>query len=310
MSHVVHPSQTPIGWIGTGVMGLSMCGHLLQAGYPVTLYTRTKAKAQALIARGAAWADSPRAVAAQSTVIVTMVGFPRDVREVYWGPEGILSGATPGSILIDMTTTEPALSQELAAAASAKGLHAIDAPVSGGDIGAKNATLSIMAGGNRETIESLRPLLEHLGKKIVYQGGPGAGQHAKLCNQIVIAGTMVGVCESLLYGFAAGLDLAQMLESIRGGAAACWTLENLAPKILQRNFDPGFFVEHFIKDMGIALDEANRMHLTLPGLALVHALYQRVQALGHGRSGTHALMLALEELSRTARAAPAPGQSS
>jgi len=298
------PSHSRIGWIGTGVMGASMCGHLLQAGYPVTLYTRTRAKAQPLLDRGALWADHPRAVAEQSTVIVTMVGFPRDVREVYFGPEGILAGARPGSILIDMTTTEPALSQEIEAAASAKGLLTIDAPVSGGDLGARNATLSIMVGGQRETVERVRPMMEHLGKKIVYQGGPGAGQHTKLCNQIVIAGTMVGVCESLLYGFKAGLDLSQMLDSIRGGAAACWTLDNLAPRILQRNFDPGFFVEHFIKDMGIALDEAKRMNLTLPGLKLVHGLYQRVQALGHGRSGTHALVLALEQLSSTTRTTP------
>jgi 3-hydroxyisobutyrate dehydrogenase len=297
----IAPDHSRIGWIGTGVMGVSMCGHLRQAGYPVTLYTRTRAKAQPLLDRGALWADHPRAVAEQSTVIVTMVGFPRDVREVYFGPEGILAGARPGSILIDMTTTEPALSQEIEAAASAKGLLTIDAPVSGGDLGARNATLSIMVGGQRETVERVRPMMEHLGKKIVYQGGPGAGQHTKLCNQIVIAGTMVGVCESLLYGFKAGLDLSQMLDSIRGGAAACWTLDNLAPRILQRNFDPGFFVEHFIKDMGIALDEAKRMNLTLPGLKLVHGLYQRVQALGHGRSGTHALMLALEDLAGTTR---------
>lgn len=298
------PSHSPIGWIGTGVMGASMCGHLLQAGYSVTVFSRTKAKAHPLLERGASWADSPRAVAEQSTVIITMVGFPRDVREGYFGSEGILAGAGPGSILIDMTTTEPALSREIAAAASARGLHAIDAPVSGGDLGARNAALSIMVGGQRETVERVRPILERLGKKIVYQGGPGAGQHAKLCNQIVIAGTMVGVCESLLYGFKAGLDLSQMLESIRGGAAACWTLDNLAPRILQRNFDPGFFVEHFVKDMGIALDEAKRMNLTLPGLTLVHGLYQRVQALGHGRRGTHALMLALEELSGTTRTTP------
>jgi 3-hydroxyisobutyrate dehydrogenase len=300
----IAPDHSRIGWIGTGVMGVSMCGHLRQAGYPVTLYTRTRAKAQPLLDRGALWADHPRAVAEQSTVIVTMVGFPRDVREVYFGPEGILAGARPGSILIDMTTTEPALSQEIEAAASAKGLLTIDAPVSGGDLGARNATLSIMVGGQRETVERVRPMMEHLGKKIVYQGGPGAGQHTKLCNQIVIAGTMVGVCESLLYGFKAGLDLSQMLDSIRGGAAACWTLDNLAPRILQRNFDPGFFVEHFIKDMGIALDEAKRMNLTLPGLTLVHGLYQRVQALGHGRSGTHALLLALEQLSSTTRTTP------
>ena len=235
-----------------------------------------------------------------------MVGFPRDVREVYFGTEGILAGAAPGSMLIDMTTTEPALSREIETAASTRGLHAIDAPVSGGDVGAKNATLSIMVGGNREAVECARPIFERLGRKIVHQGGTGAGQHTKLCNQMVIAGTMAGVCESLLYGFKAGLDLPQMLESIRGGAAACWTLDNLAPRILQRNFDPGFFVEHFVKDMGIALDEAKRRNLTLPSLALVHGLYQRVQALGHGRSGTHALMLALEELSDTVIATTVP----
>ena len=304
----IAPDHSRIGWIGTGVMGALMCGHLRQAGYLVIVFSRTKAKAHPLLDRGASWADSPRVVAEQSTVIITMVGFPRDVREVYFGPEGILAGARPGSILIDMTTTEPALSREIAAAASTRGLQAIDVPVSGGDVGARNATLSIMAGGNRETVEHLRPLFERLGKKMVYQGGPGAGQHTKLCNQIVIAGTMAGVCESLLYGFKAGLDLSQMLESIRGGAAACWTLDNLAPRILQRNFDPGFFVEHFVKDMGIALDEAKRMNLTLPGLTLVHGLYQRVQALGHGRSGTHALMLALEELSGTAMTTSPPGR--
>ncbi|THJ24292.1 MAG: NAD(P)-dependent oxidoreductase [Nitrospira sp. CG24D] len=300
----IAPDRSHIGWIGTGVMGVSMCGHLLQAGYPVTVFSRTKAKAQPLLERGASWADSPLAVAEQSTVIITMVGFPRDVRDVYCGPAGILAGARPGSILIDMTTTEPALSQEIEAAASTRGLHAIDAPVSGGDVGAKNATLSIMVGGEHDTVERVRPLLERLGKKVIYQGGAGAGQHTKLCNQIVIAGTMVGVCESLLYGFKAGLDLMQMLESIQGGAAACWTLDNLAPRILQRNFDPGFFVEHFVKDMGIALDEAKRMNLALPGLTLVHGLYQRVQALGHGRRGTHALMLALEELSGTTGTTP------
>jgi len=304
----IAPDRSHIGWIGTGVMGVSMCGHLLQAGYPVTVFSRTRTKTRPLLDRGAVWADSPRAVAEQSTVIITMVGFPRDVREVYFGAEGVLTGARPGSILIDMTTTEPALSREIAATASAKGLQAIDAPVSGGDVGARNATLSIMTGGNRETVECLRPLFECLGKKMVYQGGPGAGQHAKLCNQIVIAGTMVGVCESLLYGFKAGLDLTQMLESIRGGAAACWTLDNLAPRILQRDFDPGFFVEHFVKDMGIALDEATRMNLTLPGLTLVRGLYHRVQTLGHGRSGTHALMLALEELSHTAMPSTRPGR--
>jgi 3-hydroxyisobutyrate dehydrogenase len=226
-----------------------------------------------------------------------MVGFPQDVRTVYFDETGVLAGARAGMILIDMTTTQPSLSREIAAAASAKDLSAIDAPVSGGDVGAKHASLSIMIGGDTASVQAVLPLFELLGKKIVHQGGPGTGQQAKLCNQIVIAGTMVGVCESLLYGYKAGLDLNRMLDSIRGGAAACWTLNNLAPKILQRNFEPGFFVEHFIKDMGIALEEATRMEIVLPGLTLVHQLYQTVQTLGHGRSGTHALMLALESLS-------------
>jgi 3-hydroxyisobutyrate dehydrogenase len=297
-------TATRLGWIGTGVMGSSMCGHLLTDGYRITVHSRTKAKAQPLLDRGAQWAEHPRAVVAESDVLFTMVGFPQDVRTVYFDETGVLAGTRAGMILIDMTTTQPSLSREIAVAASAKGLAAIDAPVSGGDIGAKNAALSIMIGGDTTSVQAVMPLFELLGKKIVHQGGPGTGQQAKLCNQIVIAGTMVGVCESLLYGYKAGLDLTRMLESIRGGAAACWTLDNLAPRILQRNFDPGFFVEHFIKDMGLALEEAKRMGLVLPGLTLVHQLYQTVQALGHGRSGTHALMLALEDLSKVHVSAP------
>ena len=273
-----------------------MCGHLLKAGFRVTVHSRTRSKAQPLLDRGAQWAENPRAVAAESDILFTMVGFPQDVRTVYFDETGILAGARAGTILIDMTTTQPSLSRDIAAAASAKGLSAIDAPVSGGDVGAKNAALSIMIGGDTTSVQAVMPLFELLGKKIVHQGGSGTGQQAKLCNQIVIAGTMVGVCESLLYGYKAGLDLNRMLESIRGGAAACWTLDNLAPRILQRNFDPGFFVEHFIKDMGLALEEATRMGLVLPSLTLVHQLYQTVQTLGHGRSGTHALILALEDL--------------
>jgi 3-hydroxyisobutyrate dehydrogenase len=293
---LVMPTGTRIGWIGTGVMGSSMCGHLLTAGYRVTVHSRTRSKAQPLLDRGAQWAESPGAVTAESNVLFTMVGFPQDVRTVYFGETGVLAGARAGMILIDMTTTQPSLSREIAVAASVKDLSAIDAPVSGGDVGAKNASLSIMIGGDATSVQAVLPLFELLGNKIVHQGGPGTGQQAKLCNQIVIAGTMVGVCESLLYGYKAGLDLNRMLESIRGGAAACWTLDNLAPRILQRNFDPGFFVEHFIKDMGIALEDSKRMGLVLPGLTLVHQLYQTVHTLGHGRSGTHALMLALEDL--------------
>ncbi|MEO6306788.1 MAG: NAD(P)-dependent oxidoreductase [Nitrospiraceae bacterium] len=300
----VAPANRTVGWIGAGVMGSSMCGHLLTTGYRVTVHSRTRSKAQPLLDRGAQWAENPRTVPVESDILFTMVGFPQDVRQVYFGETGVLAGARAGMILIDMTTTQPSLSREIAAAASAKGLSAIDAPVSGGDVGAKSASLSIMIGGDTTSVQAVMPLFELLGKKIVHQGGPGTGQQAKLCNQIVIAGTMVGVCESLLYGYKAGLDLTRMLESIRGGAAACWTLDNLAPKILQRNFDPGFFVEHFIKDMGIALEEAERMGLVLPGLTLVHQLYQTVHTLGHGRSGTHALMLALEALSHIHVSAP------
>lgn len=274
-----------------------MCQHLQQAHYRVTIYTRNRSKASLVLAKGATWADSPAAVAEQTDVVVTMVGFPSDVREVYFGEHGVLAAARPGMVLVDMTTTEPSLAQELSQSTQTRGAFAVDAPVSGGDVGARNATLSIMVGGPTKAVQAIMPLLECLGKKIIHQGDSGTGQHAKLCNQIVIAGTMIGVCESLLYGHKAGLQLERMVESIRGGAAACWTLENLAPRILARNFDPGFFVEHFIKDMGIALEEARRRQLTLPGLALAHRLYERVQALGHGRAGTHALMLALEDLS-------------
>lgn len=298
------PSATRIGWIGTGVMGWPMCQHLLQAGYRVTLFTRNRTKAVPILTKGATWADSPHAVAQRTDVLFTMVGFPQDVREVYFGNDGVLAGLRPGMIVIDMTTTEPSLACDIAEAAQAREADALDAPVSGGDVGARNATLSIMIGGAAHAVQAVMPLFERLGKKIVHQGGPGAGQHTKLCNQIVIAGTMVGVCESLLYGYRAELDVPRMLESIRGGAAACWTLDNLAPRIVDRNFDPGFFVDHFVKDMGIALEEARRRQLTLPGLSLAHQLYQRVQALGHGRSGTHALMLALEDLSRNTMSAP------
>uniref|UniRef100_UPI00321773CF NAD(P)-dependent oxidoreductase n=1 Tax=uncultured Draconibacterium sp. TaxID=1573823 RepID=UPI00321773CF len=289
--------NTTIGWIGTGVMGVSMVGHLHKSGYKCVVYNRTKAKAEKLLADGVIWANNPGEVAAVSDVIFTIVGFPQDVREVYFGDNGILRSAKPGSVVVDMTTTEPSLSVEIYEAAKQKGIQAIDAPVSGGDVGAKNATLSIMVGGEKDAVESVRPLFDLLGKSIVYQGAAGAGQHTKMCNQITIAGTMIGVCESLLYAHKAGLDLSTMLSSISGGAAGCWTLDNLAPRIVNRNFDPGFFVEHFIKDMGIALKEAETMGLSLPGLALVKQLYLSIKAQGHGKLGTHALTLALEKMS-------------
>ncbi|MDF9798744.1 3-hydroxyisobutyrate dehydrogenase [Catalinimonas alkaloidigena] len=289
--------KTSIGWIGTGVMGASMLSLIQQQGYQSVVYNRTKEKAQPLIEAGAEWADSPKAVAEKAQIIFTIVGFPEDVREVYLGEQGVLQSAKEGSIVVDMTTTEPSLAEEIYAEAKQKGVSAIDAPVSGGDVGAKNGSLSIMVGGDKEAVDIVMPLFEIMGKNIVYQGGAGNGQHTKMCNQITISGTMIGVCECLLYGYKAGLDLPTMLKSISGGAAACWTLDNLAPRIVDRNFDPGFYVEHFIKDMGIALMEANRMGLALPGLALVKQMYEAVKAQGHGKLGTQALMLGLEKLS-------------
>jgi 3-hydroxyisobutyrate dehydrogenase len=288
-----------IGWIGTGVMGLSMCGHVLAKGYPVTVSTRTKSRAQTLLDKGAAWVDTPAQVGADSDIVFSIVGFPSDVREVYFGADGLLPRARAGQIFVDMTTTEPQIAKEIDEAAGKKGAAGVDAPVSGGDVGARNATLSIMVGGDRAAIDRVMPLFETMGKRIMVQGGAGAGQHTKMSNQIVIAGTMVGVCESLLYAYKAGLSLETMVECIRGGAAACWALDNLAPRVIKRDFAPGFFVEHFIKDMGIALAEADRMNIALPGLALVHQLYIGLRAQGDGKRGTQALMLALERMSKT-----------
>jgi 3-hydroxyisobutyrate dehydrogenase len=291
------PEKTRIGWIGTGVMGSSMCGHLIAAGYQATVYNRTALKAKPLVEKGARLAESPHAVALASNIIFTIVGFPRDVREVTLGPQGTLASARPGSILVDMTTSEPSLAIEIAQAAKDKKVHAVDAPVSGGDVGAKEARLSIMIGGEKEVVDALRPLFETMGKTIVHQGAAGAGQHTKAVNQVLIASNMIGVCEGLLYAFKAGLDLNVVLESVSSGAAGSWTLSNLAPRIIAGNFEPGFFVEHFLKDMGIALAESRRMKISLPGLALAEQLYRAVEAQGYGRKGTQALMLALAQLS-------------
>ncbi len=291
------PGKTRIGWIGTGVMGRWMCQHLMSKGYTATVYTRSRDKAKPLLDAGAAWADSPRVVAERSDAVFAIVGFPADVREVFLGQQGALAGSKAGNVLVDMTTSEPSLAREIYAAAKAKGVGSVDAPVSGGDVGAKEARLSIMVGGDGDVVESVRPLLECMGKTIVHQGPAGAGQHTKMVNQVLIATNMIGVCEALLYGYRAGLDLKTVLQSVGGGAAASWSLNNLGPRIMDRNFEPGFFVEHFVKDMGIALEEARRMNLALPGLALANQLYLAVQAQGYGKKGTHALMLALEHLS-------------
>ena len=286
-----------VGWIGTGVMGASMCGHLLGKCDGVTVYTRTRTKAEPLLARGAVWAASPRAVADASDVVFTMLGFPVEVRAVYLGDGGLATTARAGQILVDMSTSDPALAREIAEAARARGAFAVDAPVSGGDVGAREARLSIMVGGDEAAVRALEPCFAAMGKTIVRQGGPGAGQHTKMVNQILIASGMVGVCEALLYAYRAGLNPETVLASVGSGAAGSWSLANYGPRILAGNFEPGFFVEHFLKDLRIALAEAHRLKLALPGLALAQQLYESVQALGFGRKGTQALQLALAAMS-------------
>ncbi len=293
----INPGNTRIGWIGTGVMGTSMCGHLMSKGYSATIYSRTRERAKPLLDRGAKWADSPKAAAQDSDVIFAIVGFPADVREVFLGTNGALAGASAGKTLVDMTTSEPSLAREIYDAAKSKSVASVDAPVSGGDIGAREARLSIMIGGDKDAVDRLRPLFECMGKTIIHQGPAGSGQHTKMVNQILIATGMIGICEALLYGYKAGLDLNTVLESVSGGAAGSWSLTNYAPRMLKGNFDPGFFVEHFIKDMGIALAESKRMNLSLPGLALAEQLYVALKAQGHGRKGTQSLILALAKLS-------------
>ena len=288
---------TRVGWIGTGVMGAPMCGHLLASGYPVTVFNRTPERARGLLERGAAWAESPQAVAQHADVVFTMVGFPDDLREIVLGPAGTLAGAGHGTILVDMTTSEPSLAREIYEAARARGVASLDAPVSGGDVGARAAGLSIMVGGDQDAFERVAPLLRCLGATIVHQGPAGAGQHTKMVNQILVASGMVAVSEALLYAHQAGLDLPTVLQSVSGGAAGSWSLTHYAPRILARDFAPGFRVDHFVKDMGIALAEARRMRLSLPGLALVEQLYLALVAQGNGRKGTHALVLALARLS-------------
>jgi 3-hydroxyisobutyrate dehydrogenase len=292
-----------IGWIGTGVMGASMAGHLLHAGHAVTVFTRTPARARALLDQGATWADTPRELAQACDVICTMVGYPRDVEEIYLGEQGVLAGARPGTLAVDFTTSSPSLARRLADLGRERGVDLLDAPVSGGDVGAWNATLSIMVGGERRAFDRALPVFEQLGKTVVLQGPPGSGQHTKMVNQILIAGTMVGVGEALTYARAAGLDIEQVLGSVGGGAAASWTLDNLVPRIIRGDMTPGFYVEHFIKDMGIALAEAEAMHLTLPGLALAKQLYHTVVAYGGARQGTQAIVLALDAMSGGALAA-------
>ncbi len=290
-------SLTRIGWIGTGVMGRSMCGHVLAGGYPVTVFSRTQKRAEALIEQGATWASTAAQVAQASDVVFSMVGLPSDVREVALGDAGVLGSFHEGGVYVDMTTSEPSLAQEIYEVASERGIASIDAPVSGGDVGARNATLSIMVGGDAEAVARVRPLLELMGRTIVHQGPAGAGQHTKMVNQTLIATGMIGVCEALLYGYKAGLDLPTVLESVSGGAAGSWSLSNYAPRMLDGDYAPGFMVDHFIKDMEITLSEARKVNLSLPGLALAHELYLALRAQGGGRDGTQSLIRALARLS-------------
>lgn len=281
--------DTVIGFIGTGVMGKSMAGHLLNAGYQVTVYTRTKEKADELLENGAVWSDSPGDVAKKSDVIFTIVGYPADVEEIYLGEEGLIPNGKPGTYLIDMTTSTPSLAKEIYQQAKKKEMHALDAPVSGGDVGAKEARLAIMVGGDSEAFLEIEPLLNILGTNIVHQGEAGAGQHTKMSNQIAIASNMIGVCEAIIYAEKAGLDPETVLKSISTGAAGSWSLSNLAPRMINENFEPGFYIKHFIKDMKIALDEAKRMEMEVPGLSLAISLYEQLARKGEENSGTQAL---------------------
>jgi len=278
-----------LGFIGTGVMGKSMAGNLLKAGYRILVYNRTKSKAQDLINQGAVWKDTVLEVASEANVIITMVGYPKDVEEVYVEPEGIIKNAKKGTYIIDMTTSSPMLAKKIYNEAKTRGLYALDAPVSGGDIGAREARLSIMVGGDLEAFEAVKPIFEAMGKNIVLQGGAGAGQYTKMCNQIAIASGMIGVCEAMAYAKKAGLDPTTVLKSIESGAAGSWSLSNLAPRMIKGDFAPGFYVKHFMKDMRIALESAKEMGLEAPGLELALSLYEKLAAEGEENSGTQAL---------------------
>jgi 3-hydroxyisobutyrate dehydrogenase len=281
--------NTVIGFIGIGVMGKSMAAHLMKAGYRVAVYNRTKVKAEELIQAGAEWHDNVAGVARQSNVIITMVGYPRDVEETYLGKEGVIAHAKAGTYLVDMTTSSPLLAKRIYEAAAANEMFALDAPVSGGDIGAREARLVIMVGGDVSVFEVMKPIFELMGKNIVLQGPAGAGQHTKMCNQIAIASNMMGVCEAIAYAKQAGLDPSRVLSSIETGAAGSWSLSNLGPRIIANNYAPGFYIKHFIKDMTIALESAQEMGLSMPGLDLAKSLYEKLAAEGEADSGTQAL---------------------
>lgn len=287
-------TNSSIGFIGTGVMGKSMVENLLDAGYPVSIYTRTKEKADDLIDHGAIWMDSIPELASQSDVIITMVGYPEDVEKVYFGSEGILENAKQHAYIVDMTTSKPSLAKDIYSEAQKHSLSVMDAPVSGGDVGAKNGTLAIMVGGDQETFDMLLPAFKVLGENIILQGDSGAGQHTKMSNQITIASNMIGVCEAIMYAKNAGLDPVRVLDSITTGAAGSWSLSNLAPRMINNDDAPGFYVKHFIKDMKIALESAQEMKLSTPGLELSLKLYEELSESGYADKGTQALIKLFE----------------
>ncbi|MCD5325394.1 MULTISPECIES: NAD(P)-dependent oxidoreductase [Pontibacillus] len=278
-----------VGFIGTGVMGSSMARNLMKAGFPVNVYTRTKAKADELVSEGAKWQEDVAQLAESSDIIITIVGYPHDVEEVYLGDQGIIQHAKSGSYLIDMTTSSPKLAQQIFEQAKEKNLHAYDAPVSGSDIYAEQGKLTIMVGGDKEHFNAVLPAFEAMGQNVVLQGPAGSGQHTKMCNQIAIASTMMGVVEAITYAEKAGLDTKTVLESIQFGAAGSFSLTNLAPRMIEGNFEPGFYVKHFIKDMNLAIESADRMELPVPGLKLAKELYDRLSEAGGDNDGTHAL---------------------
>ena len=289
-------SRQRVGWIGTGVMGMPMCGHLLSAGYAASVTSRTRSKADTLIEQGASWCETPAEVAAKADIVFTTVGRPEEVREVYFGEQGVFAGLQPGAIVVDMGTTPPSLTREIAERAISLGAQAVDAPVSGGDVGARNASLSVMAGGEEGIVDSIRPLFDCMASTVAWMGEAGNGQHTKMANQLAVAGTMIGVCEALVYAARAGVDLEKLVSVISKGAAGCWTLDNLAPRIIRGDDAPGFMVDHFVKDLSIALAECEQMGITLPGLELASRLYRQLQTIGHGQGGTQALVHAIRQL--------------
>ncbi|MCP3874840.1 MAG: NAD(P)-dependent oxidoreductase [Desulfobacteraceae bacterium] len=290
----IEPGKTIVGFIGLGVMGKSMAGHILKAGYELHVYTRTKNAAKNIVSKGAVWEDTVKDLSKKCNAIITIVGFPSDVEEVYLNENGILNHAKKGSIVIDMTTSSPNLAIKIYERANKKSIDCLDAPVSGGDLGAQNASLSIMVGGDKKAFDNVFPLFEVMGNNIVLQGTAGAGQHTKMANQIAIAAGVVAVCESIAYAKKAGLDPQTVLKSIGFGAAESWTLNNLGPRIIAGNVEPGFYIKHFIKDMSIAAESSDRLALETPGLDLTLSLYKKMVKMGYENKGTQALFKLFE----------------